>query len=232
MWRNWDCIVLYLPTINLRVNTWTIVPLASLSRPNGPWHVCCLEQHKYKSERWWIGPCYVDIDSRYKRVAVKLLQENRTQPWAVGCTEEARGRAAGINISEQEKTWLRREKQRGKGLKKDEEVEGEKRRLVGRERAQKGEMEGHLQRWHLIQHNLSHSGYCTVTYSSMLGLSEAKPLFLSLCLFLLWPFFYTNSLISVLLVLQVLWFVTVLFSPISCHCHHLALESLVMSRYT
>ncbi len=133
MWRNWDCIDLYLPTINLRVNTWTIVPLASLSRPNGPWHVCCLEQHKYKSERWWIGPCYVDIDSRYKRVAVKLLQENRTQPWAVGCTEEARGRAAGINISEQEKTWLRREKQRGKGLKKDEEVEGEKRRLVGRE---------------------------------------------------------------------------------------------------
>ncbi len=114
MWRNWDCIVLYLPTINLRVNTWTIVPLASLSRPNGPWHVCCLEQHKYKSERWWIGPRYVDIDSRHKRVTVKLLQENRTQPWAVGCTEEARGRAAGINISEQEKTWLRREKQRGK----------------------------------------------------------------------------------------------------------------------
>jgi len=31
------------------------------------------------------------------------------------------------------------------------------------ERMQKGAMEGHLQRWHLIQHNLSHSGYCTVT---------------------------------------------------------------------
>ncbi len=54
------------PLFNLRVNTWTIVPLASLSRPNGPWHVCCLEQHKYKSERWWIGPRYVDIDSRYR----------------------------------------------------------------------------------------------------------------------------------------------------------------------
>lgn len=31
------------------------------------------------------------------------------------------------------------------------------------ERTQKAAMEGHLQRWHLIQHNLSHSGYCTVT---------------------------------------------------------------------
>lgn len=117
----------------------------------------------------------------HKRFTVKLLQEYRTQPWAVGCTEEARGRAAGINISEQEKTWLRREKQRSKGLKKDEEV-WRKERKGGwwGERAQKGAMEGHLQRWHLIQHNLSHSGYCTVTYSSMLGLSEAKPLFLSL----------------------------------------------------
>lgn len=38
------------------------------------------------------------------------------------------------------------------------------------ERVQKGEMEGHLQRWHLIQHNLSHSGYYTVTQPSMLGL--------------------------------------------------------------
>lgn len=142
----------------------------------------------------------------HKRVAVKLLQENRTQPWAVGW-----GRAAGIDISEQEKTWLRREKQRSKGLKKDEEV-GWKERKAGwwGERAQKGAMEGHLQRWHLIQHNLSHSGYCTVTYSSMLGLSEAKPLFpslsiplsvspltfllyeLSLLLFLSFWYFYTQ----------------------------------------
>ncbi len=129
----------------------------------------------------------------HKRVTVKLLQENRTQPWAVGCTEEARGRAAGINISEQEKTWLRREKQRGKGLKKDEEV-GRKERNGGwwGERAQKGAMEGHLQRWHLIQHNLSHSGYCTVEHAGTLWgqVSLSIPLSVSPLTFLLYKLTY------------------------------------------
>ncbi len=119
------------PLFNLRVNTWTIVPLASLSRPNGldmsvAWNNTNINLNGDGSVPvMWILIAGIG----HKHVAVKLLQENRTQPWAVGW-----GRAAGIiSVSRRRHGWGGRNRGVRDWRRMRGGVKGEKSRLVGRE---------------------------------------------------------------------------------------------------